>query len=103
MFYRPDGLPLRPDRVTVEFERHVAECGLRPCPLHDVGHGACSVMLAGGVPIEIVQMILGHSTPDVTRRVYARLMRSQAAAQIEEAAKLLTHHRPVRKTAVSNP
>ncbi|MBL7260650.1 tyrosine-type recombinase/integrase [Paractinoplanes lichenicola] len=91
---RPDGIPLRPDRVTVEFERHVAACGLPSCPLHDTRHGACSLMLAGGVPIEIVQMILGHSTPEVTRRVYAHLMRSETAAQVEEAAKLLTHHRP---------
>jgi integrase len=103
VFCRPDGIPLRPDRVTVEFEQHVAACGLPPCPLHDTRHGACSLMLAGGVPIEIVQMILGHSSPEVTRRVYAHLMRSQTAAQVEEAVKLLTHHRPLRKPAVSNP
>ncbi|MEU8607503.1 tyrosine-type recombinase/integrase [Actinoplanes sp. NPDC048791] len=41
--------------------------------LHDTRHGACSLMLAGEVPIEIVQLILGHSSPEVTRRVYARL------------------------------
>jgi integrase len=81
----------------------VAACGLRPCPLHDTRHGACSLMLAGGVPIEIVQMILGHSSPEVTRRVYTHLMRSKTAAQVEEAAKLLTHLRPRRNTAVSNP
>ncbi|WP_239080651.1 tyrosine-type recombinase/integrase [Paractinoplanes brasiliensis] len=98
VFCRPDGIPLRPDRVTVEFEQHVAPCGLPPCPLHDTRHGACSLMLAGGVPIEIVQMILGHSTPEVTRRVYAHLMRSETPAQIEQAAKLLTHHRPARKS-----
>jgi integrase len=43
-------------------------------------------MLAGGVPIEIVQLIAGHSSPEVTRRVYAYLMRSETAAQVEEAA-----------------
>ncbi|ROP30930.1 site-specific integrase [Couchioplanes caeruleus] len=102
VFCRADGTPLRPDRVTVEFRQHVANCGLPPCPLHDTRHGACSLMLAGGVPIEIVQMILGHSSPEVTRRVYAHLMRSQTAAQVEAAAKLLTHHRPARRAAVSN-
>jgi integrase len=60
---RPDGLPLRPDRVTVAFEGHVAGCGLPVIRLLDTRHGACSLMLAGGVPIEIVQMILGHSSP----------------------------------------
>lgn len=103
VFCRPDGIPLRPDRVTAEFKQHVAVCGLPPCPLHDTRHGACSLMLAGGVPIEIVQMILGHSSPEVTRRFYAHLMRSKTAAQVEEASKLLTHHRPHREPAVSNP
>jgi integrase len=51
---RPDGLQLRPDRVTVEFEKHLAACGLPAVRLHGTRHGACSLMLAGGVPIEIV-------------------------------------------------
>jgi integrase len=103
VFCRPEGLPLRPDRVTVEFERHVAACGLPGVRLHDTRHGACSLMLAGGVPIEIVQLILGHSSPEVTRRVYAHLMRATTADQVEKAVELLTRHRPDRRTAVSNP
>ncbi len=54
-------------------------------------------MLAGGVPIEIVQLILGHSLPTVTRRVYAHLMRATTAAQVEKAVELLTRHRPDRR------
>src|SRR6266511_3626504 len=96
VFCRPDGLPLRPDRVTVAFEGHVAGCGLPVIRLHDTRHGACSLMLAGGVPIEIVQMILGHSSPEITRRVYAHLMRKTAAEQVGKASKLLTRHRPDR-------
>ena len=102
VFCRPDGLPLRPDRVTVEFEKHVAACGLPVVRLHDTRHGACSLMLAGGVPIEIVQLILGHSSSEVTRRVYAHLMRTTTAAQVEKAVELLTRHRPDRRAAVSN-
>ncbi|GAA3962839.1 tyrosine-type recombinase/integrase [Actinoplanes auranticolor] len=96
VFCRPDGLPLRPDRVTVEFEKHVTACGLPMVRLHDTRHGACSLMLAGGVPIEIVQLILGHSSPEVTRRVYAHLMRTTTSAQVEKAVELLTRHRPSR-------
>jgi integrase len=104
VFCRPDGTPLRPDRVTVEFERHVAACGLPVIRLHDTRHGACSLMLAGGVPIEVVQMILGHASPDVTRRIYKHILRKVTARQVEKAAKLLTRHRPKRKKGrVSNP
>ncbi len=56
-------------------------------------------MLAGGVPIEVVQMILGHASPEMTRRVYKHLMRKEAADQVEKASELLTRHRP-RITAV---
>jgi integrase len=54
-------------------------------------------MLAGGVPIEVVQIILGHASPEVTRRVYKHLMRKEAAKQVEKASKLLTRHRPKKK------
>jgi len=94
VFCRADGLPLRPDRVTGAFEAHVAACGLPVIRLHDTRHGACSLLLAGGVPIEIVQMILGHSTPEITRRIYAHLMRRMTAEQVEKASKILTQHRP---------
>jgi integrase len=50
-------------------------------------------MLAGGVPIEVVQMILGHASPDVTRRIYAHLMKKVTAGQVERATRLLTRHR----------
>ena len=97
VFCRPDGTPLRPDRVTAEFEQHVRDCGLPVIRLHDTRHGACSLMLAGGVPIEVVQMILGHASPDVTRRIYKHMLRKVTAKQVEKAAKLLTRHRPKRK------
>jgi len=93
VFCTPDGTPLRPGGVTAAFEGHVKECGLPVIRLHDTRHGACSLLLAGGVPIEIVQMIRGHSSPEVTRKVYAHLMRKAAAAQVETASELLTRHR----------
>jgi integrase len=96
VFCMADGVPLRPDRVTVAFERHVATCGLPVVRLHDTRHGACSLLLAGGVPIEVVQMILGHASPDVTRRIYKHLLRKITAEQVEKASKLLTQHRPDR-------
>ncbi|WP_353961968.1 tyrosine-type recombinase/integrase [Micromonospora peucetia] len=97
VFCRPDGTPPRPDRVTVEFEQRVRACGLPVVRLHDTRHGACSLMLAGGVPIEVVQMIFGHAGPEVTRRIYKHMLRKETAKQVEKASKLLTRHRPKRK------
>ena len=39
-------------------------------------------------------MILGHASPEVTRKVYAHLMRKATAEQVEKATQLLTQHRP---------
>jgi integrase len=93
VFCEVDGKPMRPGAVTTAFEEHVRACGLPVVRLHDTRHGACSLLLAGGVPIEVVQMILGHASPDVTRRVYAHVMRHAAAEQVEAATQLLTIHR----------
>jgi integrase len=100
VFCEVDGVPLRPGAVTNAFEAHVAACGLPAVRLHDTRHGACSLLLAGGVPIEVVQMILGHSSPSVTRQVYAHVMRRATAEQVEAATDLLTRHR--REQSVSN-
>jgi len=62
-------------------------------------HSACSLLLAGGVPIEVVQMILGHARPSTTRRVYAHVIRGTTAEQVEHATELITRH---RLAAVSN-
>jgi integrase len=101
IFCEPDGNPLRPGSVTVAFEAHVRACELAVIRLHDIRHGACSLLLAGGVPIEVVQMILGHASPAVTRQVYAHVMRQATAEQVERATELLTKHR--REQSVSKP
>jgi integrase len=81
----------------------VRACGLPVVRLHDTRHGACSLLVAGGVPIDVVQMILGHSSPEITRKVYAHLVRKVAADQVEIAAELLTKHRRSSTRSVSNP
>lgn len=93
VFAAPDGTPLRPDNVTKEFNRYASSCGLPLINLHRMRHGACSLLLADGVPIEVVQMILGHSTPEVTRDIYAHVLRSETAEKVERASKLLSRHR----------
>jgi integrase len=45
------------------------------------------------VPIDVVQMILGHASPAVTRQVYAHIMKRAASEQVDRAMELLTRHR----------
>jgi integrase len=96
VFCTRDGGPLRPGRVSARFGELVAACGLPQIRLHDMRHGACSLLLAGGVPIEVVQMFLGHARPSTTRRVYAHVIRGTTAEQVEHATELVTRHRRPR-------
>jgi integrase len=100
IFCLPDGVPLRPSGVTKAFGKQAAACELPAIRLHDMRHGACSLLLAGGVPLEVVQMILGHASSEVTRRIYAHVMKKITAGQVERATRLLTRHR--REQSVSN-
>ena len=73
-----------------DLDEHTSQCELPQITLHDMRHGACSLILPGGVPVEVVQMILGHCSPAVTRRVYAHLLRGATAEQVEAATARLS-------------
>jgi integrase len=100
IFCNVDGDPLRPGVLSREFKSHSQACGLPLIRLHDMRHGACSLMLSGGVPIEVVQMILGHSSAAVTRKVYAHLMKRATAEQFAAGTQRLTDQR--RDQSVTN-
>ena len=101
VFCASNGDPLRPGTVSAQFSEHAKACGLPAIRLHDMRHCACSLLLAGGVPIEVVQMILGHARASTTRRVYAHVMRQTTAQQVEQATELLTRHRHPRRPTAS--
>jgi len=52
-------------------------------------HGACSLLLAAGVPVETVALIVGHSSPAITRAVYAHVLRGPAREGMQAAVALL--------------
>jgi integrase len=118
VFAQEDGTPLNPSAVTHRFTALVAslrdpddpEFRWKQIRLHDMRHGAASMMIAAGVPIETVQLILGHSSPAVTRRIYTHILRGPAAAAVEAAADLVRNadhraqsvHRPGVKGATAS-
>jgi len=84
-----EGTPQRPDTVAKEFEDLAVTAGLPRLCLRDARHEACSLLLAAGVPIEIVAVILGHASPTVTRSVDAHVLRGPARQGMEAAAALV--------------
>ena len=63
--------------------------GLPPVRLHDLRHGAASLMLAAGVGLAVVSETLGHSTLGLTADTYISLYQEVATAAAEAAAALV--------------
>ncbi|MDX6541528.1 MAG: hypothetical protein QOI71_3138 [Gaiellales bacterium] len=62
------------------------EAELRPITLHEARHTYASLMAAAGVPLEDVADYMGHSTVEVTRKLYRHLYpdsRRRAADALE--------------------
>jgi integrase len=75
-----------PDVFSNRFERLSAAAKLPRIRLHDTRHTAASLMLADGVPVKVVQEMLGHSSPAITLAMYAHVLPGMA----EEAGAALS-------------
>ena len=88
VFTREDGSVLHPATVTDRFQALAAAAKLPPIRLHDLRHGAASLMLTAGVRPKVVQETLGHSTITLTLDTYTSVY-SEVAAEAAEAAAAL--------------
>ena len=93
VFTTEDGSPLNPERITDWFRELTAEAGLPPIRLHDLRHGAASLMLAGGVSMKTVQETLGHSSLVLTANTYTSVYPEVATAAAEAAAAIVPRTR----------
>ena len=78
-FTREDETPLRPG-VSEHFATVVARLGLPPVRLHDLRHGAATMLLAAGQPPKVISETLGHSTTAFTMDVYTQVAEAAAIA-----------------------
>ncbi|GIH96542.1 tyrosine-type recombinase/integrase [Planobispora siamensis] len=84
------GQPLHPQQVTDQFYWLAYQAGLPPVRLHDLRHGAASLMLAAGVELKVVQETLGHVSSTFTRDTYTSVYPEVAQAAAESTAALIT-------------
>lgn len=70
VFTREDGGPLSPSYLTHKFNDIAGGTGLPPVRLHDLRHGAATLMLLAGVELKAIAGQLGHSSVVLTADTY---------------------------------
>jgi integrase len=56
--------------------RVMAEAGLPPLTLHSLRHSAATLLLSMGVPMKVIQELLGHSSYAITANIYTDVLPS---------------------------
>ena len=81
------GTPLDGISVTRRFQRILASAGLPKQRFHDLGHACASLLLAAGVPAQVVMETLGHSEISLTLNTYSHVLPSlgrEAAERMDQ-------------------
>ncbi|MDN3360134.1 tyrosine-type recombinase/integrase [Actinomadura sp. DC4] len=72
------------------------EADVPPIRLHDLRHGAATLLLAAGYDIKVVQETLGLSSITIAADTYTSVLPDLARRAAEDVAKLI--HPPRRRT-----
>lgn len=100
------GGPVDPDDVSREIKHQAREAGLPKLTLHQLRHGAATLMLANDVPLKTVQETLGHSTIAITADIYGHVvmeLQRAAADAIDAAMAQATPRSHGRREATDDP
>lgn len=104
IFTRENGEWIHPGWLSEEFERLVARSGLPPVRLHDLRHGAATLMLASGAQMKVVQETLRHSSITITSNIYTSVLPELAFAAAEASVKIVPRaKRPAREAVEVSP
>ncbi len=89
VFARENGAPLRPELVLRLFQSISKRAGLPPIRLHDLRHGAATLLISEGVPLAVVSKMLRHSKTSTTVDLYGHLTEDIAADVADRMGSLL--------------
>ena len=67
------GTPLDPRNVSRQFSDAARRVGLGDWHVHELRHSAASLMIAQGIPIEVVSSVLGHANIRMTVDTYGHV------------------------------
>ena len=80
----PVFIQMHPDTYTHRFKKICMACGIEDRCFHSLRHSSATAMLESGIPLEVIQKILGHANISTTQ-IYAEV---QDQLLIEQMKKL---------------
>lgn len=89
VFTTPLGTPVEPRNYGRWFSQLAEDAGLGHWSTHELRHSCASLLLAMGVPLEVVSETLGHSSIRVTKDRYGHLLAPARAAAAEAMGRAL--------------
>jgi len=90
LVFREDGRPWDPDRATKAWKQLMRDAGMpEDVVLHGARHGAVDLLYAAGVPEDIIQAIVGHSTRAMTRSYRTRTDSERLQEGMRQLSQLL--------------
>ncbi len=89
IFTTPLGTPIDPRNLLREFKAICVKAGLGDWRLHELRHSAASLMLAMGVPLQVVSEVLGHGSIRMTADVYGHILEPDRQALADAMGSLL--------------
>lgn len=96
VFAHEDGRPLDPDQDTKAWNKVLQDAFPgRAVRLHDLRHAAVDLMYEAGVPEDVLQEIIGHSTRAMSRAYKAKGNQARLSGGMNQMAALLAGTQPV--------
>jgi integrase len=83
------GTPLDPRNVAQRFQSACNKAGIGNWHPHELRHTAASLMLAEGIPLQVVSAILGHASIRITSDVYGHVLAPQRQQAADTLASVL--------------
>jgi integrase len=77
--------------VTEQFEQLAMEAVLPPIRLHDLRHGAATILLRAGHDMKVVQETLGLSSITIASDTYTSVLPDLARQSAEDAAAIIVN------------
>lgn len=94
IFCAEDGNPLYPGTLNTYLANALKRADLPKFRMHDIRHTFASLMIARGVPIKVVQELMGHTTVQMTLDNYTHVMPGMKEGAMEQLKSVFTVMEP---------